>query len=310
MTPIIRSTLGPRLIDGVPQVSGQCATVAGNTDAAFTRLIELHFAEPSSGIIIVTTSQPGLDWVTRLKMGSGLGGPVLTQTWHQARVALSWAGQDIELEVREGQSFAGGTRFCATAGLEGANADQTFAFDSSGSTPAEAVRIQDGALNNFFASVNQNTGLGSGALAAVGATVGTGVPAALFTGPTRGVIVDDNGAQAVQPCVRQNRTRGVINQNAFAAGGTATLIGAPGANLATALTSVQLGPPSATTVVTLESPAGTVLWASNVLTAITPPVIGHMPTPLTGATNGAWVVRSSAIATFSVNAQGFTERVA
>lgn len=300
--------LGPRLRDGVAQISGQCAVVVGNTDADYVRLIELHFEEPVSGMVIVTTSQPGLDWRTRMRMGSGLGGPELVQDWHQAKVALSWAGQDLTLEVREGQSVVDGTRFCAAAGLNGATADSTTAFDTGGTTPAEATRIQDGALNLFFASVLQNTGLpASGALAAVGSVVGSAVVGALLSG-AQGMRLDDNGVLVARTALRQARVRGVIAQTAFGVGGTATLIAAPGANLANALGSVQIGIATVATVVTLESPSATVLWSGSF--GITNVRDMRFDPPLLGATNGAWVVRSSAASTFSANGQGFTERVA
>ena len=108
---------------------------------------------------------------------------------------------------------------------------------------------------------------------------------------------------------RQGRVRGTVQENAFGAGGTAPLIAAPGAGLSNVLTSVQFGSPTATTVVTLESPAATVLWAARLILTLAPFSI-VFPVPLVGANNGAWVVRSSIASTFSANGQGFTERVA
>jgi hypothetical protein len=132
---------------------------------------------------------------------------------------------------------------------------------------------------------------------------------ALPTGAGRIIAQDDNARLLVSECIRQVRVRGTIQENAFGANGTATLVAAPGANLANVLRSVQFGAPTATTVVTLESPLGTVLWAARLILTVVPPPIVLRP-GLTGGTNGLWAVRSSIASTFSVNGQGFTERVA
>jgi hypothetical protein len=300
------------------QIAGQCALGRGNTDANFIRLIELHYAEPQSGIIIVNTTSPGLDWATRLTMGSGLGGPTFFQVWHQERIALAWAGQDVSLEVKE-MTVGGPVTFCACAGINGATSDSTSAFSATGgTTPAETVRIQDGNGNLDFALVPTGTGslqvrggLSTGAIL-TGAIVEADATISSVTadGSSASLRCTDAQALIAMPYVqRQGRVRGSLNENAFGAGGTANVLAAPAANLANVLTSVQFGAPTATTVVTLESPSGTVLWAGRLILTLQPhPIV--MPSPLLGATAGAWVVRSSIASTFSVNVQGFTERQA
>lgn len=105
----------------------------------------------------------------------------------------------------------------------------------------------------------------------------------------------------------ESRVRGTIQENAFAIGGTAVLIAAPGAGLVTVLYSVQFGDLTVDSVITLESPIGTVLWA-GLLESVDNYGGFSMPGGLAGANNGAWIVRASIATVMSINAQGYTER--
>jgi hypothetical protein len=272
----------------------------------FHRLVELHFPEPRTGTILVTTTTGGLDFTVRTFMGSDLGGPTTLTTYHQPAVAIAFVGQHVTVDV-QATTFGAGTKLCATAAAWGLYSDAMLS-GLSGVVPeglGPATRIQDNNDPTIVADVVAVSGQGNGLLVGVG-EVDSAVLGALAAG-TEMLQLDDNQRLVTVPSLRQTRVRGTVQQNAFAAGGTATLIAAPAANQANVLTHVQIGPPSATTVVTLESPSGTVLWAANAVLNVPPPAFNCQ---LTGGTAGAWVVRSSAVSTFSANAQGYTERVA
>jgi hypothetical protein len=261
-------------LSGRFQIAGKSAIATGVGPDGWIRLIDLSFDLPVTGLLIVTGPGAPQLWQTRIIMGGSFGGPTVIETWNDAtRVALSWAGQQVTLDVRA----PAGQVIAAAAGLAGAAPDLASGF-GHGQVLVDAVTTQ--ALDALRAN-----------------------------GDVQPVRQDDAGKLLSMPYgIRQFRVQGDVNQNAFAAGGTAVVIAAPGAGLANNLTSVQIGLLTATSIITLESPAGTVLFAASVGVIGYPPF--SMPVPLVGGSNADWIVRSSAISTFSVNAQGFTERVA
>ena len=284
------------------RVSGKRATATGLTDADLQRLIDLHWPEPVSGLIIATVSPftLGVDvWRTVLTCGGSNGGVTQDQNWQQARIAIPWCGTDVVLDA----GAVAGRTVAAVAGLGGADSDII-----SPAFPIEVAIVTDA----FSAGVASDDAppITDRGLAISGVTKSAVAASVFAAGDFARMRMDNNQQQLVSLYAPwQAWARGVLNQNAFGAGGTATLIAAPGANLATVLNSLQIGTPSATTVVTVESPAATVLAAFNVPLAVTGMPV-TIPSGLLGATNGAIVIRSSAVSTFSVNGQGYTLRVA
>ncbi len=142
---------------------------------------------------------------------------------------------------------------------------------------------------------------------AVGGRVFTGIPG-LGTDTTAGLLrLDAQERLLVNPYSAMNQwTDGVASAVVLGIGGTTTVIAAPGANLRNNLTSWILSA-SAATLLTLESPSGTVRAVIRIVAAALV-INGTFPVPLRGGSNAAWVLRTSAAATVDATLVGFTER--
>lgn len=103
---------------------------------------------------------------------------------------------------------------------------------------------------------------------------------------------------------RQGLVNGRVPATALGAGGTVTLIAAVGASFI-GLLGWELHALGAT-VLTLESPAASVLWGFSVAAGL--PVIISRSVPLYGALGAAWILRTSAATTITANAHGIAHK--
>lgn len=136
----------------------------------------------------------------------------------------------------------------------------------------------------------------------------TVLPAAVADGTVLDAYLDSVGRPVVSPyAIGEQHVSGVVDQVALGAGGTATLLAAPGAGIRNNVGSLS-GSASAATVLTLRDGAGgTVLWSFSL--AVGGTFAYGLPVPLRQPTAATLLqLASSLAATVSVNATGFLSR--